>query len=349
MAASAVAPSLTGVQKAAILMVALGDAASAELLKHLSDEEIQAVSSAVANLPAFTAEQAEAVLEEFRGMTAEVAQMGHGGVNYAKRILTSAFGPEGSRKHVERLPSGSMGGSSASHQLQRADPQLLVRFVRTEHPQTVALILSHLSPAQSAAVLASMDAEVRADLSLRIAKLDQISPAVIAKISSVIGQKLRSIGEIQRESSGGPRAVAEIFNQLDAKLSDEILNQIGEQNAEMMEQIRQKMFVFNDLMTIDANGIKELLGRADRRQLTVALKGTSEELRQHLLQGMSQRGAAMLLEDMEALGPTKIRDVEAAQQQVIAVVRQLESEGLVSRNKGGGGGGAGGGGDDQYV
>jgi flagellar motor switch protein FliG len=200
-----------------------------------------------------------------------------------------------------------------------------------------------LSSAQAAAVLGAMSAEERADLSVRIAKLDQISPALIGKISGVLSQKLKSLGEIKRESSGGPRAVAEIFNQLDSTLSDEILAQIGEQDSALMEEIRQKMFVFEDLLSIDANGIKELLGRADRRQLTVALKGTSDELRQHLLQGMSQRGAAMLLEDMEALGPTKIRDVEAAQQQIITVVRQLESEGLISRKKGGGGN------DEQYL
>jgi flagellar motor switch protein FliG len=158
----------------------------------------------------------------------------------------------------------------------------------------------------------------------------------------VLGQKLKTVGEIKRESSGGPRAVAEIFNQLDAALSEEILTQIATDNSELVEAIRQKMFVFDDLLSIEANGIKELLGRADRRVLTVALKGTSDELRQHLLQGMSQRGAAMLLEDMEALGPIKIREVEAAQQQVITVVRQLESEGLLNRKKGAGS-------DEQYV
>jgi flagellar motor switch protein FliG len=336
---TAAGTALTGVQKCAVLLIALGDQISADLLKRMTDEEVQAVSNAIATLPAISSEQAQAVLEEFRNVTAEASQVGRGGVDYAKRILTNAFGPEGSKKHLDRLPSGP----GKDQNLQRVDPQLLARFVKSEHPQTVAIILSHLNAAQSAAVLASMNPEVRADLALRIAKLDQISPAVIAKISAVIVQKLKSVGEVKRESSGGPRAVAEIFNQLDAQLSDEILAQIGEQNSEVMEEIRKKMFVFEDLLTIPANDIKELLGRADRRQLTIALKGSSEELRRHLLQGMSQRGAAMLLEDMEALGPVKIRDVEAAQDQVIAVVRQLESEGLLSRNKGGGGG------DEQYV
>ena len=135
--------------------------------------------------------------------------------------------------------------------------------------------------------------------------------------------------------------MAEIFNQLDGEMSNEILGQVGERDADLVESIRQKMFVFDDLMALDANGVKELLSRADRRQLTTALKGTTEELRQHLLKGMSQRGAAMLLEDMEALGPVKIREVEAAQQAMIAVLRQLETEGVLSLK--------GGGGDDQYV
>ena len=332
MASSASFPVLTGVQKCAVLLVALGDQASAELLKRLSEDEVQAVSDAIANLPAISQEQAQAVLEEFHSQTADAIHVGRGGVDFAKRILVSAFGPEASKKHLERLPTGR---GLQDEKLQRVDPQLLARLVSSEHPQTVALILANLNPAQSAAVLGSLDPALRADLAVRIARMDQISPAVIGKISTVVGQKLKAVGETKRESSGGPRAVAEIFNRLDAKLSDEILGQIGEQNSELMEAIRLKMFVFDDLLSIDANGMKELLGRADRRQLTLALKGTSDEMRQHILQGMSQRGAAMLLEDMEALGPVKIRDVEAAQQQIIAVVRQLESEGVVSRNQGG--------------
>lgn len=331
---------LSGVQKTAILMIALGDQASASLLKQLSEDQVQAVSSAIADLSSVTAAEAESVLQEFRDATSEGARVGAGGIAYAKRILTSAFGPEGSKKHLDQLP-GPHGEMGSTRQLQNVEPQLLARFVKSEHPQTVAIVLSQLNPSQSASVLASMEPEARWDIAFRIAKLDKISPAVVGKISAVIGQKLKSLGEMKRQPSGGPRAVAEIFNQLDSGLSTEILAQIGEQSPELMDSIRQKMFVFDDLMALDANGVKELLSRADRRQLTTALKGTSEELRQHLLKGMSQRGAAMLLEDMEALGPVKIREVEAAQQAIIGVLRQLETEGVLSLK--------GGGGDDQYV
>jgi flagellar motor switch protein FliG len=331
---------LTGVQKAAVLLTASGDQASASLLKQLSEEQVQAVSGAIADLSSVTAAEAESVLQEFRDATSDGARVGPGGLAYAKRILTSAFGPEGSKKHLDQLP-GTHGEVGTARQLQNVEPELLARFVKSEHPQTVAIVLSQLNPAQSASVLASMEPAARPDIAFRIAKLDKISPAVVGKISAVIGQKLKSLGEMKRQPSGGPRAVAEIFNQLESGLSTEILAQMGELNPELMDSIRQKMFVFDDLMALDANGVKELLSRADRRQLTAALKGTSEELRQHLLKGMSQRGAAMLLEDMEALGPVKIREVEAAQQAIIAVLRQLETEGVLSLK--------GGGSDDQYV
>ena len=339
MAAPAHATVLSGIQKAAILLVSVGDQASAELLKRLSDDEVQAVTAAIASLPAISREQAETVLEEFRSATS-VAGQGHGGVDFARRILTSAFGAEGSKKHVERLPKAAGRSSDAGQQLQKLDPQLLARFVESEHPQTIALVLAHLSAGQSAAVLRAMPAELRAEVTIRLAGLDQISPVVMNKISSVISKKLQTLGEVKRESSGGLRAVAEIFNQLDGDLSNEILGQVGERDAGLVDSIRQKMFVFDDLMMIDASGIKELLGRADRRQLTIALKGTGDELRKHMLQGMSQRGAAMLLEDMEALGPVKIREVEEAQQMMIALLRQLETEGVVSLK---------GGSDEQYI
>jgi flagellar motor switch protein FliG len=339
MAATALVPALTGLQKAAILLVALGDEASAVLLKQLSDDEVELVTGAIANLPVVPLAQAEAILEEFREATNGALQVGHGGAAYARRVLAHAFGPEGSKKHIDKLPQGR---GQESNMLQRIDPQVLLRFVRSEHPQTAALILSRVSPAQSAAVLSQMELGMRADVAVRIASLNKIAPAVFTKISAVMGTRLKGTAEVHRESSGGPRAAAEIFNQLDPAVCDELLDQMNQDHSALVEEIRMKMFVFDDLMSIDAAGVTELLSRADRRQLTVALKGATEDLRAHLLKGLSQRGAAMLLEDMEALGPVKIRDVEAAQQTIIAVVRQLESEGVISRNKGGGK-------DEQYV
>jgi flagellar motor switch protein FliG len=187
-----------------------------------------------------------------------------------------------------------------------------------------------LNPSQAAALLFSLPPEIRSDVALRMASLDQISPEIISKIASVIGGKLKSLGEVSRESYGGVRAVAEMFNRLDSNTSREILDIIEESDATLVANIRHLMFVFEDLLLVSQEGIKEILGKIDRKLLTVALKGTSEQLREHFMAAMSQRGAEMLREDMDALGPVKIKEVEGAQQQIIAVVRQLESEGTIS-------------------
>jgi flagellar motor switch protein FliG len=214
--------------------------------------------------------------------------------------------------------------------LQKADPQQLARFIHSEHPQMVALILSHLNPSQAAALLISLPLEMRADVAFRMARLDRISPEIISKVANIIGQKLNALGEVSRESYGGVRAVSEMFNRMDSALSKEILIAIEQRDSSLVETVRQLMFVFEDMVLIDQSGIKEVLSRVDRKLLTVALKGTSEDLKKHFTECMSQRGAEILREDMDALGPTKIKDVEAAQQQIIALIRQLESEGVVS-------------------
>jgi flagellar motor switch protein FliG len=321
---------LSGARKAAILLVLIGDAASAEMIKQLSDDEVQLVSREIARIRTISSEQAENILEEFYQMVVAKDFVVKGGIDYAKKLLNSAFGPEVAKKMLDRLVK-ALGNDVANLDiLQKADPQQLAKFVHSEHPQTIALVLSHLNPSQAAALLASLPPGMRADVALRMASLDQISPEIVSKIANIIGEKLQSLGEFSRQSYGGVRAVSEMFNRLDSVISKEILEAIEERNAPLVETIRHLMFVFEDLLLIDQNGIKEILARVDRKILTVALKGTSDQLRNHFLEGMSQRGSEMLKEDMESMGPIKIRDVEAAQQQIIALVRQLESEGVVN-------------------
>ncbi|HZZ38889.1 MAG TPA: flagellar motor switch protein FliG [Acidobacteriaceae bacterium] len=321
---------LSGARKAAVLLVLIGDSASSELIKQLSDDEVQLVSREIARIRTITSEQAEAILEEFYQMVVAKDFVVKGGIDYAKKLLINAFGPEIAKKMLDRLVK-ALGNDVANLDiLQKADPQQLAKFVHSEHPQTIALILSHLNPSQAAALLASLPPGIRADVALRMASLDQISPEIVSKIANIIGEKLQALGEFSRQSYGGVRAVAEMFNRLDSVTSKEILEVIEERNAPLVETIRHLMFVFEDLLLIDQTGIKEILARVDRKILTVALKGTSEQLRGHFLEGMSQRGAEMLKEDMESLGPIKVRDVEAAQQQIIALVRQLEGEGVIN-------------------
>lgn len=331
---------LSGARRAAILLIVLGEQASAAIVKSLSEDEVQLVSREIAQLQSITPGQAESVLEEFHQMVTGREYLIKGGLEYAEKMLTTAFGAEAGRKIYTRLTKG-LGSDVASFDvLHKADPQQLAKFIHSEHPQTIALILSHLSSAQAAALLLSLPSGMRSDVALRMANLDQISPEIISKIAAIIGQKLSALGEFSRESYGGVRAVSEMFNRLDGKISKEILDSIQEQDAGLVETIRQLMFVFEDLLQLDANAMKELNARVDRKNLTVALKGTTEQLRNHFIGGMSSRGGEMLKEDMEAMGPVKIKDVELAQQQIIALVNQLESEGVINLK-----GAAG----DQYV
>jgi flagellar motor switch protein FliG len=280
------------------------------------------------------------VLEEFYQMQVARDYVLKGGVDYARKLLQNAFGPEQARRLLDRLMK-SLGSESATFDaLQKADPQQLAKFIHSEHPQTIALILSHLNSSQAAGLLFSLPPEMRGDVAMRMANLDQISPEIISKIAGVIGSKLKSLGEVSREAYGGVRAVSEMFNRLDSNTSKEILDSIEKQEPNLVETIRHLMFVFEDLLLLDINAIKEVLAKVDRKVLTTALKGTSEQLRNHLLQAMSQRGAEMLREDMDALGPIRIKEVEASQQQIIAIVRKLEAEGVISL-KGAGG--------EQYV
>lgn len=328
--AAAAAAVLTGIEKAAILLVALGDQASASIVQQLSEDEVELVSRQVARLKRVSPEDAETVLEEFYQLTSAPEGFASGGVDYAKSMLLNAFGPDVSKRLMGRLISALGEDMTTFDALQKADPQQLAKFLHSEHPQTIALVLAHLNPSQAAALLSSLPPDMRGDVALRVASLDQISPEAIGKIAIVIGQKLNSLGQFSRESYGGVRAVAEMFNRLDSVISKDVLNAIEQQDVALVETIRHLMFVFDDLLLIDANSLKEVLTRVDRKILTMALKGTGEQLKNHFLECMSQRGADMMREDIESLGPVKIKEVEKAQQQVIAAVRELESEGVLS-------------------
>jgi len=332
---------LAGPRKAAILLITLGEIVAGQVMKHLDEDEVQMIGKEVALSQMITAEQAEEVLAEYYEMSLAHDYVIRGGVDFARNLLNEAYGGEKGKRMLDRILK-HLGGETLSFEaLQKADPQQLAKFIHSEHPQTIALILSHLKPPQAAGLLSSLPEQIRSDVSMRMANLDQISPDIIAKIATLIGAKLRELGEMSRQSTGGIHAVAEMFNRLDSASSKQLMDRIETDDPALGETIRHLMFVFEDIMLVDQNGIKELLSRVDRKILIVALKGTSEKLRDHFLSAMSQRGAEMLKEDMESMGPTKIKDVETAQQQVIAVVRQLEAEGVVNL-KGGGGG-------DQYV
>jgi flagellar motor switch protein FliG len=331
---------VSGARKAAILMVSIGDEASSAVLRELDEEEIQLISQQIARVTSINSSETEKILEEFYQMTLARNFVIKGGIEYARKILVNALGPDQSKRMLDKLMK-SLGNETLSFDaLQKTDPQQLAKFIHSEHPQTIALVLSHLNASQAGGLLMSLPSELRADVALRMASLDQISPEIISKIATVIGHKLKALGEISRESYGGVESVAEMFNRLDSTVARDILENIAEVNPKLVESIRHLMFVFEDLLMLDVNSVKEVLSRVDRKILTIALKGTSDQMKHHMLQAMSQRGAEMMREDMEALGAVKIKEVESAQQQIIAVVRQMEAEGTVSLGAGGG---------EQYV
>lgn len=340
MASAMVSPPLSGMRKAAILLILLGEEHSAGILREMSEIEVQQVAREIARLESLTSEQAESALEEFYQMSMGRDFVVRGGLDYAKKMLNTAFGPDAGKKITDRLVMMLGGEYVHLDVLQKADPQQLARFIHAEHPQTIALVLSHLNSASAASLLSSLPPELRPEVALRMAHLDEITPEIVNKIAKVIGDKLQILGQSSRESYGGVRAIAELFNQLDSGTSKEILDVIGAQHPNLVETIRQLMFVFEDLVGIDVNQLKEILSRVDRKALTCALKGTSNKLRAHFYSTMSARGVEMLKDDIEALGPVKIKDVESAQQQIIATVRQLETEGVISLK---------GGGTEQYV
>lgn len=322
---------LAGLRKASIVLVALGPADSAKVLKHLPEDEANRVTRAIAQLKLVSMEELRSVLEQFGQDAASQQLCVKGGLDYAEKMLTEAYGQNVAQSLVERVAKSFGKGGFNFDNFRKADPQQLAKLIQDEHPQTIALILSHLDPSQAANLLSSIPSETQMDVAIRMANLDQISPEVVRSIATVIEHKLRSLGgEMSREACGGVRAVANIFNRLDPNTCSKLMDSIEKTKQPLFENIRQFMFVFRDLESLDNKAIGALMSRCVRATLIVAMKGADESLRQKFLSTQSQRGASMLLEEISALGPVKLRDVDAAQQEIIALAREMEKEGAIS-------------------
>lgn len=319
---------LTGVRKAAVLALLLGEEASSGLFKHLNEDEIEVIAREVAILGPVAPETATGVLEEFHQMWKASEYVTKGGVDYAQRLLVNSLGPELARRILDRVMK-TFESTLAFTGLERADPQQLSKFIQSEHPQTIALILAHLKPTQAAELLNSLPEDLRVDVISRMASLEEISPEVISRISQVIEQRLKSLGGSAHESYGGVRAVAELLNRIDRSVSQTVLEAIEGQSPDLAVSIRNLMFVFDDLLHVDDNALREIIQRADKKALTIALKGTSEEIRQRFFTNMSKRAADMIKEEIELLGAIRLRDVEKNQQEIVAIARKLEEEGLL--------------------
>jgi flagellar motor switch protein FliG len=320
----------TGIKKAAILMVLLGDEASSNLFRYLEEDEIQEITREISRLGRIEREAADGVLDDYYKMALARSYMMQGGVDYARKLLVKAFGPEASKKLVDRVTLTVQGSAAGFDSLQKADPAQLSRFIQNEHPQTIALVLANLPSAQAAALLNSLPAELRGEAVMRMANLEQISPEILSKITNILSQRIQSLGDFSRESYGGVRAVAELINRLDSSTSVAILEKIENENPNLALSIRNLMFVFDDILLIEDVGMREVIQHVDKKALTVALKGTSEQLKNQFFRHMSHRAVEMLQEDMDVLGPVKIKDVEAAQNEIVAIIRKLDQDGVIS-------------------
>jgi flagellar motor switch protein FliG len=326
---------LTGSQKAAVLMVSLGDETASAIFKYLEEDEIQTISREIALTKNVQPEVAEEVMEEFHTMTQARSYISQGGIEYAKKLLIKSVGPEVARKIIDRLVK-ALESSAGFSSLERANPQQLSKFIQNEHPQTIALILAHLNASQAAELISSLPEVLRSDVAMRMASLQEISPEVVRRISLILEQKLEALGSFATEAYGGVRAVAELFNRMDRTTGRTVLEKIETENPQLAASIRDLMFVFDDILLIDDNGITEILKRADKKTLTIALKGTSEELQNQFFRNMSSRAVELMKEEMEFMGPIKLKDVEKSQHEVVEIVRQLEEEGVIAIGGGGG-------------
>jgi flagellar motor switch protein FliG len=325
---------LTGPQKAAIALMVLGDEGTQTVFRYFHEDELERVAKEIAAFGTISPEVGEQVLAELNASVSGSHVPG-GGVEQARRLLSKALGPEQSRRVLDRVVD-SLHTAAGFASLERANPEQLSKFFLGEHPQTTALILAHLNPNSAAQLLEQLPDEMRAEVLLRMASLGDIPPDVIARVSTVIEQKLRGLGAQTREQRGGVRAVAELFNCLDRRFSRPALERLESLAPDTAVAIRNLMFVFEDLATVEESGIREIVNRADKKALTLALKGASEAIRTRFFTNMSKRAVDLMKEEMEMLGAIRLREVEKAQHEIVGIARKLEEEGLITTGAGAG-------------
>ena len=320
---------LSGMKKAAILLVLLGEEAAAGVYKNLSEKQLHRLTQEIADLEVVSSEVASQVLEEYHGLTITQEYLAKGGTDYATKLLVKAFGDETARSMLDQVVRAQELSASKLDSLQKADPQQLAKFIEGEHPQTIALILAHLEAKQASALLLKLPEQLRAEAVKRLAQLRQFSPEMAQKVSVVLHKRLQSLGEQSRRTYAGFKGVAELLNRLDPASGKIILEMIERDDPKLAMSIRNLMFTFDDLLGLPEAGIREVLAQLDKKTLAMALKGASEELRNHIFKSMSSRAVEMLKEDMDVLGPVRTKDVAKAQQEAVGVTRKLESEGKI--------------------
>jgi flagellar motor switch protein FliG len=320
---------MTGVRKAAILLLAVGEELSKEILRALPEADVQQLTEELADLRGIPPEISADVLEEFWELLETQNFMIHGGLDYTNRLLVETFGKEHADDLLALVRQSQEADQGNLAKLQHTDPQQLGKLLDSEHPQTIALVLAHLDPKRASMVLDNLTEEHKVLAIQRLAEMRQFSPEMAQKVAHILHRRLESMGDTARKSYSGFKSVADLLNRLNAEESKKILETIEEDQPELALSIRNLMFTFEDLVTVPPATIREIVSGVDKRQLALALRGAKEELRAQIFKSMSTRAVEMLKEDMEVLGPVRSREVAQAQQEILNLARKLEAEGKV--------------------
>ncbi|NLL04899.1 MAG: flagellar motor switch protein FliG [Clostridiaceae bacterium] len=325
---------ITGREKAAMLLIALGPERSADIFKHLKDEEIEQLTLEIANIRTVTPEEKEKVLEEFYQICLAQDYIAEGGISYAKEILEKALGTQKALEVLNKLTVSLQ--VRPFDFVRKADPSQLLNFIQNEHPQTIALILSYLKPQQSSVVLSALPQEKQADVARRIAIMDRTSPEIIKEVERVLEKKLSALVTEDYTAAGGVQSIVDILNSVDRGTEKYIMETLEVEDTDLAEEIKKRMFVFEDILTLDNRAVQRFLREIDNNQMAIALKGSKEEVQSKIFSNMSKRMQEMIKEDIEFMGPVRLKDVEEAQQKIVNVIRKLEDSGEIVISRGGG-------------
>ncbi len=323
-----------GLQKAAVLLIALGPEKSAEIFRHLKEEEIEELTLEIANTQSVSAQDKEDVITEFYQVCLAQQYIAEGGIGYAKDLLEKALGEEEAKRVISKLTASLQ--VRPFEFIRKTEPSQVLNFIQDEHPQTIAMILSYLTPPQASAILSALDPDKQADVAKRIAMMDRTSPEVIKEVERVLERKLSSLINQDYTIAGGVDSIVAILNTVDRGTEKRIMESLEIEEPELADEIRKKMFVFEDILILDDRAIQRVLRDVENGDLAVALKSANEDVQNAIFKNMSSRLATMIKEDMEFMGPVRMKDVEEAQQKIVGIIRKLEDASEIVISRGGG-------------
>lgn len=324
---SGVRKELTGRQKAAVFLVTVGSEISSEIFKHLREDEIEALTFEIARLESVESEERDRVLMEFQELMMAQDFITTGGIEYARELLEKSLGSQKAVDIINRLTSSLQ--VRPFDFVRRTDPMHLLNFIQQEHPQTIALILAYLEPQKASIILSSLPHEVQSDVAKRIATMDRTSPETLREVERVLEKKLSTLSSEDYTAAGGVESIVEILNLVDRSTEKTIIESLEEEDPELAEDIKKRMFVFEDIVMLDDRAIQKVMREVDTSELAKALKSVDTEVQDKIFRNMSKRAATLLKEDMEYMGPIRMKDVEEAQQKIVSIIRKLEEQGEI--------------------